>query len=144
MRPPGNLFTEALYEARFADAGLADDQHHLTFTLERAIPSIHQRAQFVLAPDERGQATGRSRRVETPARSARLDDPINLDRTLDTLERLRATILDYEQARDQPMRGVGDCDGARFGGGVYARRDIGRIAEDVGFLAGARAYYHRA
>ncbi len=39
-----NLFMKALHQARFADACLADDQCHLPFTLERALPTIHQRA----------------------------------------------------------------------------------------------------
>src|ERR1700676_2887527 len=106
MRRPRDLFVEALHEARFADAGLADDQRHLTFTFERTLPSIHQRAQFVFAPDERSQATGRSRHVETSARSARPDYAIELERPFDALEFLRAAILDHEQARNQPMRSV--------------------------------------
>ena len=33
---------------------------------------------------------------------------------------------------------------AGFGGRLHPRRDIGRVAEDVGLLAGARANHHRA
>ena len=42
------------------------------------------------------------------------------------------------------MRGVGDYDHARFSGRLYTRRDVGRVAKDVGVLAGASAHHHRA
>ena len=50
----GNLFAKALHQARFADAGFADNRDDLTFALAHALPTIHQQTQFVLAPDERG------------------------------------------------------------------------------------------
>src|SRR5207302_11403886 len=81
-----DLFTEALHEARFADASLADDQSHLTFTFERTIPTVHQRAQFVLAANEWGESARGSRDVETSARSARLNYTVNIYWTLDALE----------------------------------------------------------
>ena len=94
---------EALHQARFADPRLADDQRHLAFAIERALPTIHQQAQFVFAPDEWRQPTRCRRRFEPPAHSARLDYPVKLDRPLDALKRLRSAILDHEQPRDQPM-----------------------------------------
>ena len=123
---------EALHQARFADPRLADDQRHLAFAIEGALPAIHQQAQFVLAPDEWGQSTRRRGRFEPPAHSARPDYAIKLDRPFDALERLRSAILDHEQPRDQPMRGVGDHHRAGFGGRLHPRGNIGRVAEDVG------------
>ena len=116
----------------------------LAFALERALPAIHQQAQFVLAPDERSQSTRRGRRFEPPAHSAGLDYPVKLDRPFDSLERLRAAILDHEQPGDQPMRRVGDQHRAGFRGRLHPRRDIGRVAEYIGILARACAHHHRA
>ena len=50
------LFMEALKQARFADAGLADNQHHLPLALKRTFPTIRQQAQFIFAPDKGGQS----------------------------------------------------------------------------------------
>ena len=88
---------EALHQARFADSRFADDQRHLALAIERAFPTIHQRAQFVFAPDEWRQSTRRRGRFEPPAHSARPDYAVKLDRLFDALERLRSAILDHEQ-----------------------------------------------
>ena len=60
------------------------------------------------------------------------------------LSRLRAEIFDHEQARDQPMRSVGDRDRAGFRRRLHPRGDIGRVAEDLRLVAGAAANHHRA
>ncbi len=73
MRRTRDLLMEALHQARFADPRLADDQRHLAFAIQRPLPTVHQRAQFVLAPDERSQSAGCRRRFEPPAHSAGLD-----------------------------------------------------------------------
>jgi hypothetical protein len=49
---PRDLLSEALHQARLAEAGLADNQCYLTLAFKRPLPAIHQRAQFVLASDE--------------------------------------------------------------------------------------------
>jgi hypothetical protein len=72
-----------------------------------------------------------------------LNYTVKAERTLDTLERLRAAILDYEQSRDQPMRCVANGDSARFGGGLNPRRDVWRVAEDVGIATGALSHHYR-
>jgi len=97
----GDLFTEALHEARFADPRLAHYQRHLAFTVEGAFPTIYQQAKFVLSPDELGQSTRRRCRFEPSSHSARLDYSIKLDWPFDTLERLRSPIFDHEQPGDQ-------------------------------------------
>ena len=135
---------EALHQARFADARFADDQRHLALAIEHALPSIHQQAQFVLAPDERRQSTRSRGRFEPPAHSARLDYAVEPDRPFDAFERLRAALFDHEQPRDQPMRRIGDHHRARLRRRLHPRGDIGRVAEDVGVLARARANHHRA
>ena len=71
-----DLFMEALEQARFADSRFANDQRHLAFAFESMFPSIHQQAQFVLAPDEWSQSTRCRRRFEPPAYSAGLYYPV--------------------------------------------------------------------
>jgi hypothetical protein len=39
-----HLLVEALQQARFADARLADNQHHLPLALKRAFPTIIKQA----------------------------------------------------------------------------------------------------
>ena len=135
---------EALHQARFADPRLAHDQRHLAFTIEGALPSIHQQAQFVLAPDEWSQPTRCRGCFEPPSHSAGPDYPVKLDRPFDPLERLRPAILDHEQPRDQSMRRGGYQHGAWFRSRLHARGDIGSVAEYVGLLAGAGANHHRS
>ena len=141
---PSDLFMEALHQARFADPRLADDQRHLAFAIEGTLPTIHQQAQFVLAPDEWSQSTRCRCRFEPPAYSARLDYPVKLDRPLNPLERLRSAIFDHEQPGDQSMHLRGYNYRARIGGRLHSRGDIGRIAEYVGVFARACAHHHRA
>src|SRR5712692_10084496 len=135
---------ETPQQARFADPGLADNQRHLSFTVQHAFPTIHQRAQFILAPDEWRKSSRRRDRFESSANSARLDNAIKLGRPFDALERLRAAVFDHEQPRDQPMHRVGDHHGARLRSPLHACRDIRRVAEYVGLLADARTNHHRA
>jgi len=97
---------EAPHQPRFADPCFADNQRHLAFTIQHALPTIHQRAQFVLAPDECSQSTGCCR-FQPPTHSAGLDYPVELKPSLNTLECRRAACLYDEQPRDQPMRILG-------------------------------------
>ncbi len=62
---------------------------------------------------------------------------------LHALERRRPACLDHKQPRDQPMRILGDHYRAGSGGFLHPRGNIGRVAEYVGVLAGARANHHR-
>jgi hypothetical protein len=96
MRHTRDLFTEASDHARFADPRFTYYQRHLTFASDGMFPTIHQQAQFVLAPDEWGQTTRRGHRFEASAYSAGLDYPVKLDRPFDALERLRSAIFNYE------------------------------------------------
>jgi hypothetical protein len=65
-----------------------------------------------------------------------------LDRLLNVLERLRSTILDDEQAGNQPMGRAGHDYGVSFGGCLDARRDVGSIAKRIDRLSGAGANYY--
>jgi hypothetical protein len=56
---------------------------------------------------------------------------------------LWTALLDREQPRDQPLGCRRDQHRAGFGRGLHPRRDIRRIAEDIGRAAGAFAHHHR-
>jgi hypothetical protein len=53
VRLVGQALDQAAGQARFADAGLAGDQHHLAFAVLGPGPALHQDAELVLAPDQR-------------------------------------------------------------------------------------------
>jgi len=91
------------HQARFAHPRFIDDQRHLAFLILRVLPTIHQEAQFVLAPDEWSQSTGCGRPFQSTAHSARLDYPVQLQGPFNTLERRRPATFDHEQSRDQAM-----------------------------------------
>jgi hypothetical protein len=91
---------EALQQARFADTRLADEQRYLPFTLPAALPARHQRAQFVLTPDERGQSGDRSGGSKPSSHSAWLNYLVKPELPFNPLHRGRSATLDHEQTRD--------------------------------------------
>src|ERR1700732_1522995 len=126
---------EALRQARFADPRLADDQRYLAIAIKGSFPTIHQQAQFVLAPDEWSQCMRCCGRFEPPAHAAWLDYPVELDRPFDSLERRRSAFFNHEQPGDQPMRVRGYQYRARSGRCLHPRGDVRSIAEYIGILA---------
>src|SRR5260370_41994972 len=96
MRRTRDLFVKPLHQTRLTDACLADDQRYLALTIEDTFPTIHKRAQFVLAPDERSQTTGGGGRFEPPSHSARLNYAIESRRPLDSFHCLRPAIFHNE------------------------------------------------
>src|SRR6202035_4731816 len=110
---------------------------------EDPFPPIYERAQFVLAPDERCQSMRRRGRFEPPSYTTRSNYAVESNRPLDALERLRSAIFYYEQPGDQPMGVRGYQYGAGIGYGLHARGDIGGVAEYVGLPARTRADHHR-
>jgi hypothetical protein len=44
-------------KARFTQAWLADDQHHLALALPRALPASHQHGDFLIATHKRCEMT---------------------------------------------------------------------------------------
>jgi hypothetical protein len=144
MRRSTNLFMEALHQARLADPWLSYNQRHLTFTVEGALPAIHQQAQFALAPDKGGQSMRFRNGLEPPSHAAGLHYPVKPDRPFDALERLYPAVFDHEEPRDQPMRCVGNHYAVRFRKRLHPRSYVGSVSEYVGFLARTCAHYHRA
>jgi hypothetical protein len=60
LRLGGHVFRQHLDEARFADARLAAEQHHLPHALFDLRPALLQQRHLLLAAHERGQASAAS------------------------------------------------------------------------------------
>jgi hypothetical protein len=122
---------------------LADNEDYLTLTVKYLFPTMCQRTQFVLAPNEWGQATRLSRGLEPTAHFARSDYPIEWDQPVEAFERLRSAIFYDEKAGDQPVAIFGYQHRAGIGCCLHPRSDIGCLPEYVSVLTGARANHHR-
>src|SRR5215831_102902 len=85
VRCIGDQFMEALQQARFANAGLADDQHHLPLALKCMFPTVLQQTQFLFASNERGQSVDDGGCFEPPPHSARLNYLVKLERPFNAL-----------------------------------------------------------
>ena len=115
----------------------------MAFTIECALPAIHQQAQLVLAPDERSQSTRHRRCSEPLSHSAWLDYTVKLKRPFHAFERLRTAIFNHEQPGDQLMRSRGYQYRAGSGRCLHPRGYVRSIAENIGILARAGANHHR-
>src|ERR1700745_2094544 len=100
MRLGSEAFEQRGREARFADAGLAGEQHHLTFAGLRSRPAPQQQLGLFFPADEGGQA-GRVQRLETAfdgSPSQRRPGPRG---PCDALEVLWSEVLELEQVAEE-------------------------------------------
>ena len=130
VRRAGYLCAELLYQARLADAGLADDEHDLALAVLRQLPAVHQQAALLLAARERRQTACR-RDGQPAAYPARPHDAIERHRLAHALEHLRASVLDDEYPGHDPLRRRRDDDRVGRGRALYPCRDVRRLAEDL-------------
>ena len=72
----GDVLFQHLYQAGFANAGLATEQHHLTHPCCGLIPAPLQECHFFVPPDQWSQAARRDD-VEPGLRPTLLQDPID-------------------------------------------------------------------
>ena len=133
MRFAGEAFEQRRRQPRFADAGLAGEQHHLAFAALRLGPAPQQQFEFFFPPDERGQAA-RVQRLEAAFRRTRPQRRPGPRRPGDALEVLGPEVLQLEQIAEQPARALGDDDHVRFGDRLQARREVRRLADDAALL----------
>ena len=125
VRRLGEFRAKLLDQTRLADAWLADDLDELTLAFERARPAAHEKAELVLAPDERRQGA----RPAAPAAAARAHDAIEHDRGRHALEVMRALVLGDEQPGRLALHARRDEHRSRLGRGLHPRGDVGRLAE---------------
>ncbi len=116
-------------EPRFPHARLAEQKHVLAVPVRRPLPSVEERADLHVAPDEARETAGR--KVEAAPHPARTHDPVERQRLAHTLQHLRPALLDHEHAGHQPLGRVGDHHRVGLGGARQARRDVRRLAEDL-------------
>ena len=133
VRFAGEAFEQRRRQPRFADAGLAGQQHDLAFAALGFGPAPQQQLEFFFPPDQRGQA-GRVQRLEAAFRGTRPQRRPGPRRPGDALEVLRPEVLKLEQIAEQPARALGDDDHVRFGDRLQPRREIRRLADDAALL----------
>jgi hypothetical protein len=96
----GHLFGQHLYEARFADAGFATEQHHLPEPLLNLRPALPQQRYFLLAAHQRGQA-GAASGLQTTAGRAFIPHLIDLDGLSEAFQELGTERLAGKEAAEQ-------------------------------------------
>ena len=138
VRLGGEAFQQRGREPRFADAGLAGEQHHLAFAGLCPRPAPQQQFEFFFPPDERGQAA-RVQRLEAAFHRTRPQRRPGPHRPGDALEVLRPEVLKLEQIAEKPSRALGDDDPVRLGDALQARRKVRRLADDAALLRLARS-----
>jgi hypothetical protein len=122
LEHPG--FEQRSREPRFADPGLAGEEHHLTTASLSSRPAAREQFEFFLPPDEGGEA-GRVQRFKAAfyrTRPQRRPRPYWLR---DTLDFLGPKVLQLEEITQKFSRALGDDDGIWFGGSLQARCQIG-------------------
>jgi hypothetical protein len=118
-----------LDEARFTQAGLADDHHQLPVALPRPLPAPRQHGDFVVAADERRKPA----RTGAAAAAAGADEPEQKRRLRDALERMAAALFGDEQAGDLLLHPRRDQDGTGLGQRLHPRGDIRDVAVDLAY-----------
>src|SRR5712692_2541354 len=84
-------------ESRFANAGLADDGHHLTATGPDSLQGLTKLAQFAVTADKAGQPTDGCG-VKPGAHGPCADEFVDLDRLREALHRDRSPGRDLNVA----------------------------------------------
>jgi hypothetical protein len=85
----GHLFLQHLYQARFANACFATEQHDLPHAVFDLRPALPQQPDFLLAAHEWGQASVPSR-FQATAGHTLIEDPIDLQRLGEAFNETRA------------------------------------------------------
>jgi hypothetical protein len=124
----GDSTLELVKQARFADPGVADDEHHLALAAPGAGERLEQLPELALAPYQRGQAPVGLDFQTCPAlvcgNGLPRDDGLGL-----ALEAKLAERSGLEVAADEPVGGVGDRNLPGLAHLLQARRNVGRVAD---------------
>src|SRR5271166_4830181 len=137
VRLAGEMFHELRRQPRFADAGLAREQHDLTFARLRQRPSLRQQFKLLFPPDERRQFSGMER-LEAALDQTRPQGSPGPRGPGDALEVLRAEVLQLEEIAEQAPRAFGDDHHVRLGDALKTGREVWRLADDAALLRFAR------
>ena len=138
MRFSGNASFSAAVKPRFADPGLAGEQHHLALA---AFCPVHRRSSSSISSSRPTSGVRpRAQRLEPAERPVLRQHAPGALRLGEPLERLRAEIGKLEQfAPIKLSRALGDDDGVRLRQCLQPGGEIGRFADDRLLLRRARA-----
>ena len=129
MRPGGDLLCKRRQQARLADAGLAAEQHDLALSRCCAMPPFEQEGELCLPADQRRQHRRAALRNGSRRPSRRRCASTAPERRSPLSSRSPRSVA-VEQARDQPLRNLGDNHRARLGERLQPRCKVGRVADD--------------
>ena len=138
MRFSGEAFQQRRREPRFADAGLAGEEHYLAFAALGFRPAPQQQFEFFLPPDKRGQA-GRVQRLEATFRRTCPQRRPGPHRSGNALEVLCPEVLQLEEIAEKLPRALGDDHHVGVGDSLQSRREVRCLADDAALLRLARA-----
>src|SRR5206468_2958009 len=127
--PLANSRPEGLNHARLADPWVAGQEHGLAFATADEIPSAKENLELLITGDE-GRQRGGSHGFKAACSMAVPQDTPDRYRTPRAGERLGAQVLVNECPRGQFAGIRTDRHRSRFGQGLDARREIGRLAYD--------------
>jgi hypothetical protein len=125
---------QGLHQPGFADAGLAADEDHLPLAFPGQPPPVEQQAELATAPEQRRQARRSAQRLEPAPRRVLARDPPHLHRRREPLWQPGAQALEGEQLPKLPAHRLGQHHGPRRTHRVQARREVRRLADDLGCI----------
>ena len=132
---PGKAFRN---KPRLADAGFAGDQHHLAFALRGLLPTLHEHADLMFAPDKLAEALA-VHRVEPAFRTLFAVHPPDSDRRFESFKGLLAEVGERKLPANKFQRLLGDDDGILTGGGLEPCSPVRSLPDHRTLLVDARA-----
>ena len=115
-------------QSRLPDAGLAGQQHRLTFAVFRSRPATHCDLEFLSASNEPRQ-TVRVQRLESVRDRTNADRRIDSRRRRDSLEVRNAEVFEFEKLGDEAVRRLGDRHLAGPGDPLKTCRQVRRVPD---------------
>jgi hypothetical protein len=139
MRLMSDMVFQHLHQARFANARLAAEQHHLPATRGGLCPAPLQQGHFFVPAHQRGQPR-RGDDVEAALDAALVQDTIHVHQRRDTSEGVRAQRLSGKVPLDEPEGGLTDHHRIGRHEPLEAGGQTGCFTQSQLFLAAATAH----
>jgi hypothetical protein len=138
VRLRGQRVEQGAADPRFADPGLADQEHALALAGLGQRPALQQQGQLLVAANHR-QERGAAHRLEPALDRPFAGDREGPDRLADALELVLAKVREREPRPEQPPRRIGDHDVAGRRNPLQARRKVRCVADHGLLLRGTLA-----
>src|SRR5262249_31204102 len=133
MRFGRKIFQKSSCKSRFADAGFAGNQYHLTVASLRLRPAPQQQLGFFLAPDEGSQAA-RMQCLEAAFDGARSQRHPGEQRLGDTVRLSGAGVPYLKEIAKKPSRGYGKAHCVWLRNPLKTSRKVWCLTDDAAFL----------